>query len=272
MIQKPTILGAVFVVGCCLSTVVPFVGAEESKQPDRAWRVLPLVTKGAIDPAWKHLWGGGFLVMKDGSLRTDCTDEGMGLLLYSKERFGNCQLRFVFRSEHAKSNAGVYVRIDEGVLERERDALPQRQRDANGNLTKESLRRLEESSAAEREAFYPVHHGYEVQIYDAGDPYHRTGAIYSLAPAAAAAHKPPAEWRTMIITLQGNSILVDLDGQRLTTFDPSSPDIPPRKNWFEPKREPKRPQLGFIGLQNHDPGDVVYFKEVSVRPLPDAVR
>jgi hypothetical protein len=26
----------------------------------------------------------------------------------------------------------------------------------------------------------------------------------------------------------------------------------------------------YIGLQNHDPGDVVYFKEVSVRPLDDA--
>ena len=40
------------------------------------------------------------------------------------------------------------------------------------------------------------------------------------------------------------------------------------KEWFEPKREPKRPVAGYIGLQNHDPGDVVWFKEVSVRPLP----
>jgi len=38
----------------------------------------------------------------------------------------------------------------------------------------------------------------------------------------------------------------------------------------EPKREPKRPEAGYIGLQNHDPGDIVWFKEVSVRPLPSA--
>lgn len=36
---------------------------------------------------------------------------------------------------------------------------------------------------------------------------------------------------------------------------------------MEPIREIKRPTTGHIGLQNHDPGDVVWFKEVSVRPL-----
>ncbi len=35
------------------------------------------------------------------------------------------------------------------------------------------------------------------------------------------------------------------------------------------KREPKRPLKGYIGLQNHDPGDVVWFKEINVRPIPE---
>jgi hypothetical protein len=234
-----------------------------------AWRTLPLVKDGKIDPAWTHLWGGGFTVLDDGAVRTACTDAGMGLLLYTKEQFGNCQIRVVYRSQHAKSNAGIYVRIDEGVLERRNDPLPLRERDANGRLTKESLQRLEASSDAEREAWYPVHHGYEVQIYDAGDPFHRTGAIYSLAPAQPAPPKDPGEWKTMVITLDGNRILVDVDGRRVTEFDPASPDVPPRKQWSEPKREHKRPLAGYIGLQNHDPGDVVDFKEVSVRPLPE---
>ena len=39
--------------------------------------------------------GGGFSVMDDGSLRTDGDDTGMGLLLYTKERFGNCQIRVI---------------------------------------------------------------------------------------------------------------------------------------------------------------------------------
>ena len=72
----------------------------------------------------------------------------------------------------------------------------------------------------------------------------------------------------MVITLSGDHILVDLEGQRVTNFDPGSPDVPRDRQWFEPKREPNRPQVGYFGLQNHDPGDVVWFREVSVRPLP----
>jgi hypothetical protein len=65
-------------------------------------------------------------------------------------------------------------------------------------------------------------------------------------------------------------VLVDIDGKRISMFDPDGKDVPTAKNWTEPRREPKRPQSGYIGLQNHDPGDVVYFKEVSVRPLEGA--
>ena len=74
----------------------------------------------------------------------------------------------------------------------------------------------------------------------------------------------------MTITLDRTLVLVDLDGQRVTSLDTASPNLPPRKQWHEPKREPKRPEVGYIGLQNHDPGDVVWFKEVSVRPLSPA--
>jgi len=56
-----------------------------------------------------------------------------------------------------------------------------------------------------------------------------------------------------------------VDGDRASAFNPRASDLPPRKQWHEPKREPKRPVEGYLGLQNHDPGDVVWFKEVSVR-------
>ena len=42
--------------------------------------------------------------------------------------------------------------------------------------------------------------------------------------------------------------------------------------WFlrrRHRRDAKRPQSGYVGLQAHDPGDVVRFKEVSVRPLAE---
>jgi hypothetical protein len=71
----------------------------------------------------------------------------------------------------------------------------------------------------------------------------------------------------MVITLQGDLVLIEIDGEQVTTFDPASPDVPPQQQWYEPSREAQRPTAGYIGLQTHDPGDVVFFKEVSVRPL-----
>jgi hypothetical protein len=192
-----------------------------------------------------HVGAGGFSLV-DGTLRTDCSPDGLGLLVYTKEKLGDCQIRVVYKSEDAKDNAGVYVRIAD---------------DPDG--------KLKQPADPDRETgpWFAVHHGYEVQICDAAEPYHRTGAIYSLARSAGVSPKPPTAWKTMIITLDGDRILVDVDGQRVTEFDPEGEKVPPRKQWYEPKREPKRPRAGWIGLQNHDPGDVVYFKEISVRPL-----
>src|SRR5436190_16925417 len=127
---------------------------------------------------------------------------------------------------------------------------------------------MKASGEREEGAWYAVHRGYEIQIAGGGDPLHGTGSVYSLAPATAVSKKAPGEWKTMTITLQGTKIFVDLDGKRTSTFDSATTELSPRKQWHEPKREPKRPELGYIGLQNHDPGDDVWFKEISVRPLP----
>lgn len=192
--------------------------------------------------------------------------QGLGLLVYQKERLGNCQIRVVFKAKAVKSNSGVYVRMDDGILKQVDQPGAKFDRDAANKISKESMELMKASADREEGPWYAVHHGYEVQIKDAGDPPHRTGAIYSLASSSASAKKA-GEWRTMIITLAGNRVFVDLDGQRCTSFDPASPDLPPRKQWFEPRREPKRPEAGYLGLQNHDPGDIVWFKEVSVRPV-----
>jgi hypothetical protein len=239
--------------------------AESSSEP--AWRVLPLITGGKVDPNWVHIGWGGFVV-DDGALRTAPDPKGLGLVVYKKERLGNCQIRVVFKSKDAKSNSGVYVRLTDGILQQVGKPGAAFDRDAAGKISKESMEKVRASAERDEGPWYAVHHGYEVQIADTGDPMHRTGSIYSLAPSSALSTKAPGEWKTMIITLTGDQILVDLDGQRVTSVDTRSSDLPPRKQWFEPKREPKRPVAGYIGLQNHDPGDVVWFKEVSVRPLP----
>jgi hypothetical protein len=104
-----------------------------------------------------------------------------------------------------------------------------------------------------------------VQIEDAGDEFHRTGAIYSMSRADTF---PPSEdgWNTMEITLDGQRTTVAVNGTVVNDFDPTAAQIPERKRYYEPQRGP-RPDEGYIGLQNHDENSVLLFKEVSVRPL-----
>ena len=177
---------------------------------------------------WRHVGRGEFSV-EDGALKTS---GGMGLLVYDGKVIGNSVLRVVYRPESPDSNAGVFVRIPEPP----------------------------------HDAWFPVHKGYEVQIQDTADEYHRTGSLYSLASAT---EFPPSEdgWNTMEIFLKGQSTKVEVNGKLVNDFDGSQP-VPERKKWYEPRRGP-RPDTGYIGLQNHDGGSTVYFREVSVRPLAE---
>lgn len=232
---------------------------------DGGWRKLPLVTGGKVDTNWVHVGWGGFVV--DGELlRTDPSGKGLGLLVYKTEQLGNCQLRVVFKTKDARCNSGIYVRMSDEILRQVSTPGAAFDRDASGKISAESMKRAQESAEREEGPWYAVHNGYEVQIADSGDSMHRTGSIYSLAPSSAPTAQP-GEWRTMVVTLDGERIIADLDGQRVSTLDVTSPNLPARKQWHEPKRENKRPQVGYIGLQNHDPGEIVWFKEVSVRPL-----
>lgn len=234
---------------------------------DAPWRKLPLIENGQVAPVWQQA-GWWKMVVEGDAIRTDPSEKGLGLAVYTKEKFGNCQIRVVYRPKNERCNAGVHIRMDDGILKWVgRDSIAV-ERDAKGKLPPEMRTKMEEASKNEEGAWYAVHHGFEVQIMDAGgDPLHRTGAVYSLGPAA---ELPPASadgWRTMIITLEGTLVLVEVDGKSLTRFDSDAKYFPERKQWYEPKRENRRPEFGYIGLQTHDPGDVVYFREVSVRPL-----
>jgi hypothetical protein len=189
------------------------------------------------------------------------------LLVYTKEKFGDCQIRIVYRPDDERDNSGVHIRMDDGILAwTGRDFIAVK-RDAAGKLSPEMEARMSAASEKEDGAWYAVHHGFEVQIMDSGDEFHRTGSIYSYAPAAALPKAPADGWRTMIITLQGSAVSVELDGKQLSRFISDATNLPPRQKWYEPKRDTPRPASGYFGLQVHDPGDVVRFKEVSVRPL-----
>src|SRR5947209_1903451 len=117
MAREVPSMRSITLIATALSLTAMWLGVEAggAKQRDRPWRSLPLVNDGKVDPSWTQMGWGGFSVAA-GGLRTECDPRGMGLLLYRKEKFGNCQLRVVYRSKDARCNSGVFVRIDDGIL------------------------------------------------------------------------------------------------------------------------------------------------------------
>ena len=193
------------------------------------WRQL---FNGKDLTGWKHV-GQGSMSVEDGLIRGH---GGMGLLYWSKEKFGNCTLRVVYRMQKENSNSGVFIRIPIEPLE----------------------------------VWMPVYYGYEVQIDNHPetsdeDEYHVTGTLYSLTKPLAKPGKPGPEWNTMEITMDGPRTIVYVNGVKVTDYREGEP-VPARKFDFEPYHG-LRPVSGYIGLQNHGADDVVYFKEVAVKPL-----
>jgi hypothetical protein len=181
---------------------------------------------------WKHV-GPGKHFVEDGMIKSS---GGMGLLYWTGGMFGDCAIRVVFRMRDENSNSGVFIRIP----------------------------------VEPREEWMPVHYGYEVQIDNKPeasneDDYHYTGMLYSFTKPFAKTGKPGPQWNTMEITLDGPRTIVYLNGVKVNDFKDGDP-VPPRKFDFEPFRGP-RPLFGFMGIQNHSDKDVVFFKEVSFKPL-----
>ncbi|QHT68455.1 DUF1080 domain-containing protein [Rhodocytophaga rosea] len=174
---------------------------------------------------WAHA-GDGKFVIEDGMLKTE---GGMGLLWYTPQKLENIRLKVVYKGA-AANNAGVFIRIPEKPTE----------------------------------AWMPVNKGYEVQIDDREDEFHKTGVLYSLTKAKATPGKAEG-WNEMIITLAGERTQVHVNGVLVTDYKEG--DIVPKKaKDYEPDRGP-RPTAGYVGLQNHGGDDVVYFREVSYQPL-----
>ena len=181
---------------------------------------------------WKHV-GQGNSFVKDGLITSS---GGMGLLYWTGGKLGNCTIRVIFKMQKFNSNSGVFIRIP----------------------------------IEPREEWMPVHYGYEVQIDNHPetsneDEYHITGTLYSLTKPLAKPGKPGPEWNVMEITLDGPRTIVYVNGEKVTDFKEGDP-TPARNFDFEPFRGP-RPLTGFIGLQNHGNDDIVFFKEVAVKPL-----
>ena len=58
---------------------------------------------------------------------------------------------------------------------------------------------------------------------------------------------------------------MSVNGVKVTDYKEGD-QVPERKFDFEPHRG-MRPNEGYFGLQNHGEKDVVFFKEVAIKPL-----
>jgi hypothetical protein len=136
----------------------------------------------------------------------------------------------VFKLGHPDDNSGVFIRIPE---------RPQTPWDA-------------------------VNKGYEIQIDNTENEWHRTGCLYSLTKAKATVSPKVGEWSTMLITLDHKRTLVKIDGQLVTDFTEGSA-IKKKKEWMNltagsaPSSAHRTPEPRWRRRFTS--------KEVSVRPL-----
>jgi hypothetical protein len=148
--------------------------------------------------------------VKDGELHTV---DGMGLLWHEREMPEKYTLAMEFKTSRKEDNSGVFVRFPDP-----------------GN-----------------DPWVAIKQGYEVQICE-GNEKQFTGAIYNLKQRTdEKATKPVGEWNDYEIAVDGQKIIVRLNGKKVNEYQGE-------------KTTPR----GFIGLQNHDPKSKVSFRNIRV--------
>lgn len=201
--------------------VAPTEAKEKAKAPTPEGLEQILATKDGkyVTDGWKHQGPGDFEL--DPATGVLTSHGGMGLFWYSKREFSDFVLELDFKCTDAETNSGVFVRVP-------------------GEPTSDDY----------------IHHSFEIQINDAGEGIHGTGAVYDAQAPTELASKPPGEWNHFKITFVGKHIEVELNGKKIMDWDAE-----PRG-----KIEDFAPS-GYIGLQNHDDRSPVYFRNIFAKAL-----
>jgi Domain of Unknown Function (DUF1080) len=169
---------------------------------------------------WNHYGPGYFDLDPETGILT--SHGGMGLFWYAVKEYGDFVLELEYKCADRNTNSGVFLRVP-------------------GVPTSDDY----------------IYHSFEIQIDDAGEGIHATGAVYDAEAPRASASRAPGEWNHYRITFRGNRITVELNGTLVTDWE-AEPRGKVRD--FAPR--------GYIGLQNHDDRSPVYFRNVFVRELP----
>ncbi|MFC2167747.1 family 16 glycoside hydrolase [Acidobacteriota bacterium] len=168
---------------------------------------------------WNH-YGPGYFVLdeKTGILKGN---GGMGLFWYSVKKYKDFILELDFKCEMDITNSGVFVRVPEMVFSNDY-----------------------------------IYHSFEIQIDDASEGIHHTGAAYDAEAPTQKASKPTGEWNHFKITFQGSRISIELNSVPVLDWEAE-----PRGKIRDFASE------GYIGLQNHDSRAPAYFRNVFIKEL-----
>ncbi|MFD4139789.1 ThuA domain-containing protein [Streptomyces sp. NPDC058572] len=176
------------------------------------------IFNGKTLEGWKQAGPGTFDVV-DGELRSQ---GGMGMLWYQAKELKAYSLKLDWKMA-GDDNSGVFV------------GFP-----------------------ASDDPWSAVNNGYEVQI-DATDAADRTtGAVYGFKSANIKARdqvlRPPGQWNSYEIRVQGERLQVFLNGVKINDFTNTDPD--------------RSLKDGYIGIQNHGAADQVSFRDIQLKELP----
>ncbi|WP_395751198.1 DUF1080 domain-containing protein [Prosthecobacter sp.] len=105
--------------------------------------------------------------------------------------------------------------------------------------------------------------GYEIQLNSTAKEKRKTGSLYAVVDLAQSP-VDETQWFQVRITVNGKRIQIHLNDKPVVDY--TEPDNVTRP----PERAGRliNPQGGGIALQAHDPGSVLYFKDIRIQRLP----
>lgn len=209
--RKTSSLITLFTAACLM--VMAGCSVLNKSQTDSAKSAEPVTLFDGSQESLQNwtMVGPGSFELQDGNL---VSQGGMGLYYYN-EPFRDYVLELEWKTTSENANSGIFMRFPEKP----------------------------------EDPWYAVKNGYEIQVNDAGDPLHRTGAIYDISSSFKLASKPTGEWNKYRIKVTGQRYQIWLNGEKVNDFYGD------------------RGRQGYIGLQNHDPESVTAFRNIRVQPL-----
>ena len=219
-IATATLLGLTSGGGAAMETGATKSSAAQNLQAEGYERLLQQRRDGSFTKAgWNHYGPGYFELDAHTGILT--AHGGMGLLWYSVREYGDFTLELEFMTDVERANSGVFLRVPD---------LP---------------------SSDDY-----IYHSWEIQIDDASDGVHHTGAVYDAEAPAAQPSRGPGTWNHFRIRFVGGHIAVELNDTPVLSWD------------AEPRGKVEDfATRGYIGLQNHDQDTTTKFRNIFIKSL-----